>query len=506
MDKHIIIIDVGTQSLRSILYNKKGEILTIAQEGYSPIFNGIEVEQDPRTWKVTLQSTLTKVSHFAKENNLTVEAIAVTSQRASIIPVNKHGKYLYNAITWQDRRSYNQANAVKDRMSMQDIYLRTGLRLDSYFSAPKMMWLKENMREVYNDAYKIIGVQDYIIHLLTNRFVTDYSQAARTLLMNIKTFEWDDELIDAFNLDRSVLPEIVAPGSVVGTLSNQIVEKTGLNKDIKVIIAGGDQQCAAIGLNVLRPGTLEANTGTGSFIIGYADEPLFDENMRVVCSASAIPGKWIIEAGLLTSGNIYSWFKNEFYKDIAYDGDIYEVINREVNASGPGANGIILMPHFKGSVAPYWNPLSKGMFFNVSLENKRGDFARAILEGISYEMAENISLIENLVEYVDIINIAGGLTRFDTFNQIQADVFNKAVSVYDSSEATALGALISTLVTLGNYSDYIAAFDDIVNQDHKKTYHAIPTNVSKYIHLNRTKKHLYHALNDSHIYDYMSMK
>ncbi len=505
METSIIIIDVGTQSLRSILYSKKGEIKYMSQKGYSPVFDGLNVEQDPRTWKENLLLTLKNVSDYAKENKIKIEAISITSQRASIIPVNKHGKYLYNALMWQDRRSYKQANSVKEKMSMKEIYQKTGLRLDSYFSAPKMMWLKENMREIYNDAYKIIGVQDYVVHLLTNRFVTDYSQAARTLLMNINTFTWDDELVNAFGLDKDILPEIVAPGSIVGNITDIINEKTGLDKNIPVIIAGGDQQCAAIGLNVLKQGSIEANTGTGSFIIGYTDKPIIDENMRVLCSASAIPGKWIIEAGVLTSGNIYTWFKDKFYKDII-DSNIYNVVNKEVETSPPGANGIILIPHFKGSAAPYWNPLSKGMFFNVSLENTRGDFARAILEGITYEMAENISLIEELTGYVEIINIAGGLTKFTAFNQIQADVFNKAVSVYDSSEATSLGALISTLVTLGVYKDYKSGFNDIIGESKKKTYHSNPSHISRYVHLMRTKKHLYYALNDSRIYEYMSMK
>lgn len=506
MDKQHIVVDVGTQSLRSILFNKKSEVQFVSQKPYSPIFNGIEVEQDPRSWKENLVVTLKEVAEYAQEKNINIDSITVTSQRASIIPVSKYGKCLYNAITWQDRRSYKQCNIVKEKMSIEEIYRKTGLRLDSYFSAPKMLWLKENMVEVYNDAYKLIGVQDYIIHILTNRFVTDYSQAARTLLMNINTFDWDDELINVFNLDKSILPEIVAPGSIIGNLSSFIIEKTGLSEDIKIIIAGGDQQCAAIGLNVLRPGTLEANTGTGSFIIGYADEPVFDENMRVICSAAAIPGKWIVEAGVLTSGNIYTWFKNEFYKDVDNDENLYEIINKEVDDSGPGANGVALLPHFKGSAAPYWNPLSKGVFFNVSLENTRGDFARAILEGIAYEMAENIDLIEDLVGNVDIINIAGGLTRFSTFNQIQSDIFNKAVSVYDSSEATSLGALISTLVTLGNYQSYEEAFNKLVGNANQKTYHAKSVNVPKYLHLMRTKKHLYHAINDSHIYEYMAMK
>jgi xylulokinase/glycerol kinase len=503
--KKIVVVDVGTQSLRAIVYNTMGEQLFVSQLQYSPMFNGIEVEQDPRTFKDSLYGTLKEVASFAKQNQIEIGQIAVTSQRASIIPIDKNGKVLHNAITWQDRRSYEETDRVTKKMSMQDIYHKTGLRLDSYFSAPKMMWLKRNRKEIYEAAHKIIGVQDYVVYLLTNRFVTDSTQAARTLLMNINTFEWDDELLDAFELDRKLLCDIVKPGSIVGTLSEQFVEKTGLAKHIEVITAGGDQQCAAVGLNVLRPGTLEANIGTGSFIIAYSEKPAFDENMRILCSASAVADQWIVEAGLLTSGAIYTWYKDNFYKNGSAS-VTYDLINQEVNETQPGSNGLVFVPHFKGSAAPYWNPLSKGVFFNAMFDHKRGDFARSILEGIAMEMAQNIELIENTVGYVDIIHAAGGLTKFPTFNQIQADIFNKAVSVYSSAEATALGALITTLVTLKKYKTQADAFEALLGKAEKKTYHANPKHIYTYKKLIRTKKLLYQALNDSQIYNYMTMK
>lgn len=496
-----IIVDVGTQSLRSILYDKLGTELFSSQKPYSAIYNDLEVEQDPRTWKTTLIETLTEVGKFVNKNKINVVSISVTSQRASIIPVNEHGKSLYNAITWQDRRSYKICEEILKKKSKKEIYLKTGLRLDSYFSAPKMLWVKKNLSDIYDDAHKIIGVQDYVVYQLTRRFVTDYTQAARTLLMNIETFEWDQELIDLFEIDRDKLCELVEPGSIVGTLEESMALKTGLNKNIKIIIAGGDQQCAAIGLNVLRPGVVEANTGTGSFILGYSEKPKFDDKIRVLCTASAIPGKWVLEAGILTSGNIYSWFKNNFY-----DVDDYNIINNEVKESNVGARGLIMIPHFKGSAAPYWNPLSRGIFFNASLESKRGDFGRAILEGISIEMSLNIRLIEELVGYVEVVNIAGGLTVFEEFNQIQSDVFNKAVAVYESAEATAMGALVSTLVSLGEYKNHIQAYNALFGKINKKTYHSISENVSKYINIRKIAKQLYNAVNDAQIYNYIEIK
>lgn len=504
MNKPIIVIDIGTQSLRAILYSDNAELLFESHRNYGPVYKDNEVEQDPRTWKNSVIETLKEVSDYCTNHSLSPSTISITSQRASIIPVNQHGKALYNAITWQDRRSYEQCDDVKKRMSMQDIYKKTGLRLDSYFSAPKMLWLKENMQDIYLSAHKIIGVQDYVTHILTNRFVTDHTQAARTLLMDIHTFKWDDNLIKAFKLDKNHLPDLVPPGTSVGTLSDFIIEKTGLDSTIDVVLAGGDQQCAAVGLNVLKPGTIEANIGTGSFIIAYAEKAVFDENMRVLCSASAIPGQWILEAGLLTSGNIYAWYNREFYKESnPHD---FSLINKEVNSAEIGAKNLILIPHFKGSAAPYWNPLSKGIFFNATLEHTRADFARSILEGIAMEMSENIQLIENLLGYADIIHAAGGLTKFDTFNQIQADMFNKAVSVYDSSEATALGALISALVQKKVFATHQEAFNALSKDSIKRTFHAEANNIAKYMKMIRTKKILYQALNDAHIYTYMTMK
>jgi glycerol kinase len=500
--KSVIVIDVGTQSLRAILYQEGKTQVFVTQTLYTPIFNGIEVEQDPRTWKTGLYQTLSEVSEYAKTHHIEIGYISVTSQRASIIPIDKYGKVLYNAITWQDRRSHKEVHEITEKMSKKEIYLKTGLRLDSYFSGPKILWLKKNLPEIYESAYKIIGVQDYVVYLLTNKFVTDSTQAARTLLMNIHTFSWDDELIDVFGIKKELLSEIVKPGSNVGRVSKSLVEKTNIPKDVEVIIAGGDQQCAAVGLNVLSPGTLEANIGTGSFIIAYSEKPVFDENMRVLCSASAVADQWIVEAGLLTSGAIYTWYKEQFFDSQQSD---YTKINNEVIASKPGANNLILIPHFKGSAAPYWNPLSKGIFFNATLEHKRGDFARAILEGIAAEMSENIELIENLIEYVDVIYAAGGLTKFETFNQIMSDVFNKAVSIYDTSEATALGALIQALISNQVYETHKDAFNALTKGGKKTTYHANPKNIAVYKKLLRTKKLLYQAINDAQIYNYMSM-
>lgn len=495
----IITIDVGTSSLRSIIYDFEGKPYFKSQREYTSIFGtNRQVEQDPLTWKNALFETLRDCGDYVNNNDLNIEALSVTSQRASVIPVTDNGTPLYNALMWQDKRSTEQCSHISSQISIRDIYLKTGLRLDPYFSVPKMMWLKEERPEVYKNAYKLIGVQDFIIYLLTNSFVTDWTQAARTMLLNIDTFKWDDELISITGVDREKLCELKEPGSKAGGLSNEASQITGLNPGIPVIMSGGDQQSAALALNVLRPGFAEANTGTGSFVIAYSEKPVFDSHCRTLCSAAAVPDKWIAEAGILTTGTIYRWLKEEFYKDAQMEQG-FEALNMEADNVPIGANGVMVLPHFEGSAAPYWNPSAKGMFFNLSLGTKRGDIARAVLEGISLEIAENIGLIENLVGRVEMVSVAGGLTNLELFNQIQADAFDKMVIRYENNEASSLGALMSAGVTLGEYSDYEEAFRRITPVEPMRVP-PVNENVIKYKNLMLRKKMLYDALNEREIY------
>lgn len=493
----IITIDVGTMSLRSIIYDtENGNRLFDVASKYHTIFPGPGlVEQNPKDWNRAVLYTMKKTAEFLTLNGLTAEAIAVTSQRASIIPVDKNGENLYNTITWQDKRSLPTCEKLKEKISPEEIYQRTGLRLNPYFSLPKMMWFKEHEPDLYKKTYKFLGVQDYVAFLLSGKFVTDWSQAARTLLMNIKEFKWDQTLIQASGIEEDKLPELVAPGSKIGGVSSKLAEETGLPYDLPVILAGGDQQNAALGLNIIKNGRAEANTGTGSFVISYSDKPVFDKNERVLCSSSAIPGKWILEAGIFNSGSIYRWFK----ENLGGNSDFNEM-NKLAALASVGSDGTILIPHFEGSMAPYWNPLATGVFFNLSLNTTKGDMIRAILEGIAMEIEDNLSLIENVCGKLDVVSVAGGLTNSELFNNIQANVFNKDVVRYSNPEATSLGAAMSAAVSLGIFHDFEEAFEQMSSKD-VTTYKPDQEVARKYANLRKKKVDLYNAINNGHVYE-----
>lgn len=488
---HILIIDVGTSSLKAMLYDSAGNMLNRAsQEYHSEFFSNNRVEQDPLTWKSALLSTLKKSSEFTHARNISIAAIAVTSQRASVIPVDDHGECLHNAMMWQDKRSRVQCGRLLEQLSLRDIYCRTGLRIDPYFSAPKMMWLRDECPELYDKAHKLIGVQDYVVHLLTGLFVTDWTQACRTMLMNINSFSWDEELLAIAGIPKAKLPELYPPGSQPGVLTSAMASATGLPSGIPVVVCGGDQQCAALALNILQPGDAAANTGTGSFVIAYAEKPMFDEECRTLCSASAVAGKWIAEAGIYNTGSVYRWFREQFYPAGEH---AFDLMNEEASKSPIGANGVMMLPHFEGSAAPYWNPLAKGVFFNLNLGHVRGDLSRAILEGIALEIAHDLFLIEHLVKNISTVNVAGGLVALDFFNQMQADAFNKTVKRNDNSEASSLGALMGAAVKLGIYRDHTEAFRAVCPTQ-SISFKPDPANAAKYRVLFERKNDLYQAL------------
>jgi len=499
---NILTIDVGTMSIRAIVYSTNGQILAESSYEYQANFRppGL-VEQNPSDWRVGLLTVLSGAGAYATEHKLDLAAIAVTSQRASVIPVDSTGYPLHPAVTWQDKRSAPQAQQLVDELSFEGLYMRTGLRANPYFSAPKMMWFAQEEPDIYRSAAKLIGVQDYIVFLLTGHFVTDWTQAARTMLLNIHDFTWETEVLAASGIDPAKLADLVPPGtSVEGGLRRSIAKAVNLPEGLPVIIGGGDQQCAALALNVISAGHAEANTGTGSFAIAHANRPVHHPEHRVLCSASAMPGKWITEAGIFNSGATYRWFR-----DILGGSSItsYEELNEAAASSPVGANGVVMLPHFEGSAAPNWNTYAKGVFFNLSIGTTRGDICRAILEGIALELTENLHLMESMIGELESLSVAGGMARSDLFNQIQADALDRPVVRYENAEASSLGAVMSAMVTLGIAETYEAASAAVASPS-QVVYVPDHSAHNIYSEVGNRRRKLYDALDRRQVYQEFS--
>jgi sugar (pentulose or hexulose) kinase len=447
----IFVIDTGTSSMRGLLYTQDGKVEHTVQIGYDVAYiPGGLAEQNPTDWQHALQDIGREIAEYAAAKSREIKAVALTAQRSSIIPVNKGGTPLRNAIMWMDRRN----GELCDRQAKYNAVIaeKTGARMNTVFSGGKMMWIKENERELYDKAYKIMTIADYLMYKMTGEFVTDTTYGSRSLLMNVRIREWDDDLLSLFGIARDKLCRLMEPGSIVGYLTKEFAAQTHLQEGLPLISAGGDQQCAALGIGVAQKSDVGITAGTGAFIMAYADKVPKNLCPDVICGAHAIPGKYILESSILGCSSLYNWFQQQFYRGTVSSG--YTEINDEVCASPPGANGCIALPYFQGRGTPDWNNKMRGCFDCMTLDTTRGDMARALLESITYEIANNIDVLENYIGTVKNIYINGGLTQFSAFNRIQATVYNHALQRMANAEQTALGAFISAAVTMGCYDTY----------------------------------------------------
>ncbi len=456
----IIAIDAGTTSIRAVLFDRSGRAASAAQEENPPAYHGDgRVEQEASTWAGALFRILGRISREAAAEGVGVSAITVTANRSCVLPVDSRGGALHPVIMWQDTRT----DGICRELAAQSrrVYERSGLPVTSVFSAVKMAWLRRERPEVWARTARMLGVQDYLIFLLTGLFVTNRSLASRTNLLSLETGDWDPELLGIFGIERRVLCDLVDPGREAGALTPEAAAAAELPPGIPVVTAGGDQQCAALGMGLLAAGDVVANTGTGSYVIGLSDRPVRDPEMRLYCNISALPGRYVAEAASPAAGVAYRWFRDRFYGGPDGSADGFGAVNAEVEASPPGANGVVHLPRFKSMGAGVGNPgisAGRASFHGIGLSTSRGDLARAVLEGVAADMADNLGLVERWTGPKEAVRVAGGLTRFPEFDRILASLCGRPVVLAPESEATARGAWISAAVRRGLYPDAAAAY------------------------------------------------
>ena len=478
----ILVIDIGTSSVRTIVYDNNGKVQNFHQYQFDlDIKDEITIELDANIVIDKVNKGLKSIATYLKTNSIKLDAISLTAQRSSVIPVNDKCETLRNAIMWQDTR--NRYLVERFQENSDQIFNICGMKIATTFSATKMLLLKEQYNDIYEKAYKLIGFQEFVLHYLTNIFATDTSIASRTMLFDLKTNKFSKELINLFGIDENKLCKIVEVGTIVGNATNEIKKVLEIDYDIPVVTAGGDQQCAALGMGLVKGGNIVSNSGTGSYIIGLSDKPIFDSKKRINCNVSAIPNKYILEGTVLGAGKVIDWFNNEFY-----NGDFQEFTNACLN-SNAGSNGVIVCPSFLGKGSPVWNPLVRGGIYNLGINVQKSDFARAVLEGVGNELAGSIESIEELLgTVVKNVTVAGGVCKNVVFNQIQADMLNKEVNKREVEEATSMGAFISGYKAIYKEKSYDEIVDNIYKNSKMDIYYPIVENIEIYNKVNELRK------------------
>jgi glycerol kinase len=452
--QYVLALDQGTTSSRAIVFDRAGQIISSAQREYQQIYPQPGwVEHDPLEIWASQNSTATEALSRADLNAAAIAAVGVTNQRETTVVWDRDtGKPVYNAIVWQDRRTADYCAQLKQQAGLEaEVTAKTGLRLDPYFSGTKARWILEHVAgaRAQAEAGKLLfgTVDSWLIWQLTGRkvHVTDVTNASRTLLYNLRTGDWDADLLKLFGIPRSMLPEIRSCSEVYGQVEAHLYPAG-------VPIAGiaGDQHAALFGQACFSPGMAKNTYGTGCFLLmNTGTEPVVSRNNLLTTVAWKIGGKteYALEGSVFVGGATIQWLRDE----MQLVRDVKEL--DQLAASVPNANGLYLVPAFAGLGAPHWDPYARGIAVGITRGTNRAHFCRAALEAIAFQSADLIACMEKDSGIaLQELRVDGGAVRSEPLLQFQSDLLGTSVVRPRNIETTAVGAAYLAGLAVGFWS------------------------------------------------------
>ena len=453
MKQYILALDQGTSSSRAIVFDETGATCAVAQKEFRQIYpRSGWVEHDPHEIWSSQASVIAEAITTLDINGLNIAGIGITNQRETTIVWDSDTEEpIYNAIVWQDRRTSDYCDKLKSEGVTEMIRRKTGLIIDAYFSATKIKWILDNVpgaRERANKGKLLFGTVDtWLIWRLTRGevHVTDVSNASRTMLFNINTLQWDDELLKMFDIPRSMMPEVRSSSEIYGHTKTTIFAH-------KVPIAGiaGDQQAALFGQMCIEPGMVKNTYGTGCFLLmNSGDKPIISQNNLITTVAWKIGDKvnYALEGSIFVGGSVVQWLRDGLGV-IKSSSEVEELASRV-----PDTNGVYFVPALTGLGAPWWDQYARGTIVGISRGTNTAHIARAALEGIAFQTMDiTAAMSRDAGLPLRELKVDGGASRNNLLMQFQADILGTRVIRPRVVETTALGAAYLAGLAVGYWS------------------------------------------------------
>ena len=451
MKKLILSIDQGTTSTRSILFDLKGKKVFSSQYEFKQIFpKSGWVEHNPEEiWKVTLKT----IKESIKKSRLLkakIISIGIANQReTTILWDKKTGKPVYNAIVWQDRRTQKICQNLKKKKLENSFRKKTGLFIDPYFSATKIKWILENVskaKKLHKNKRLMFGTIDtFLIWRLTNKrkHLTDATNASRTLMFNINSNKWDNEILKKLNIPKSILPEVKNSADNFGTTSKKII-----GEEIPINAVLGDQQAAAVGQACFEKGTVKSTYGTGAFVImNTGSKKILSKNklLTTICYRLNNKNTYALEGSIFIAGAGIQWLRDK----IKLINNAYET--EKIAKSKINNNGIYIVPAFTGLGAPYWSPNSRGIITGLTRNTDWKNLVRAMIESVAYQSYDLFESMRKDGSKPKIIKVDGGMVANNWFVQFLSNILNINVLRPVSQETTALGVAFLAGYQIGEF-------------------------------------------------------
>jgi xylulokinase len=456
--KYLLAHDLGTSGNKATLYTDAGALVKSVVYPYpTDYFNSNWAEQDANDWWKAVCFTTSEI--LKGINKAEVVVVSFSGQMMGCLCVDRDGNPLRKSIIWADQRAIREMHDIQERIQAERFYRITGHRISASYTLQKLMWIRNNEPEVYENTCKVLNAKDFIIYKLTGRFVTDHSDGTSTNMVDLNRLEWSDEIITTMGIDGDKLPELLASTSIAGNVTRQAAGETGLSEQTLVVCGGGDGACAAVGAGCIKEGVAYNVVGSSSWISITSREPIYDEKMRTFNWAHVVPGYVLPTGTMQAAGLSYSWLKNEICKREVAEAEKlglspYELINAEIERSPAGARGLLFLPYLLGERSPRWNPNARGAFIGLKMEHKREDFLRAVLEGITLNLNIILDVFKQHANITEIVAIGGG-AKGQVWRQIMADIYGvKILKPNSLEEATSMGAAVTGGVGAGLFKDF----------------------------------------------------
>ncbi|NIA14910.1 MAG: xylulokinase [Nitrospiraceae bacterium] len=458
-------LDVGTSGTKGIAVDAEGQVVASALEEYpllSPKPNW--AEQDPAEWKGAAIKVLSRLAVDLGPCAVDVKGLGLTGQMHGSVFLDADNQVLRPAILWCDQRTAAQCDAITEKVGAERLIEMVCNPALTGFTAPKILWLRDNEPEVYERVKRVLLPKDYIRYELTGEFATDVADASGTLLFDVRNRTWHTELMSMLDIPSDFMPRAYEGPEVTGTLTPGVANATGLPAGIPVVAGGGDQAAGGVGCGIVRTGVISSTVGTSGVVFAFADEVSLDPQGRVHTFCHAVPGKWHVMGVVLSAGGSLRWFRDALCRDeiaVAAEtgADPYEYITAAADRAPLGAEGLTFLPYLTGERTPHKDPHAKGAFIGLSLRHDKAHMARAVLEGVAFAMRDSLEIIREMGVPIEQVRASGGGARSEVWRRIQTDVNNAPLVLINVDEGPAYGAALLATVATGMYASVEEACD-----------------------------------------------
>lgn len=450
---YLLGLDISTTGAKALVIDETGAVIA-THSTPQPISTPKPLwsEQNPSDWWEGMAASIRAVIEQIGTNE--IAAIGLSGQMHGLVLLDAHGAVLRPSILWNDQRTQAQCDEITDRVGFERLIQLTGNRALTGFTAPKILWVRENEPDVYAKAAHMLLPKDYIRFMLTDEYVMDLSDASGTSLLDVANRQWSDEVINALDIPRAWMPRLAEGSDITGTVSARAAQLTGLKVGTPVVGGGGDQAAGAVGVGAVEPGIISLAVGTSGVVFAPLDSYSYEPEGRLHAFCHAVPGMWHFMGVMLSAAGSLQWYRDTLAHDSSFDDLLAPTAEIE-----PGCDGLTFLPYLTGERTPHPDPLARGAFVGLTVRHKQAHLTRAVLEGVAFGLKDGFELMQSAGLSADQmqVRVSGGGARSPIWRQILADVIGAPLVTTNSTEGAAFGAALLAAVGAGVYPDVPSA-------------------------------------------------